>query len=245
MIKKIILLFGLALTLAVSAQETIPPVNNSFTPFNFIYGVSQPADQQNIIAYYKLNTAITVTGSGVSQWDDQSGNGNHLKQATDTNRPSLESDGTILFDGVDNFLKTDAFTLDQPVSIYILGKQITWTSDRRWFDGNTLNTGTLQMSGSSGDIRIFAGAATSTVNATLDTYYVVSSVFNSTSSVLQLNNETPVTGNAGTNNMGGFTLGASGGNVNWSNIQIKEVIIYNVAHTAEQRAVIVNYLNSL
>ncbi len=47
---------------------------------NFVLGLS-PA------AWFRAGTGITVTGSGVSQWDDQSGNARHLKQGTDANRP--------------------------------------------------------------------------------------------------------------------------------------------------------------
>ncbi len=38
-------------------------------------------------AWFRANTGITVTGLGVSQWDDQSGNARHLLQGTDANRP--------------------------------------------------------------------------------------------------------------------------------------------------------------
>lgn len=49
----------------------------------------------SISGYYSLGIkihfdaalGITQTGRGVSQWNDQSGNGNHLVQATDANRP--------------------------------------------------------------------------------------------------------------------------------------------------------------
>lgn len=35
----------------------------------------------------------------------------------------------IWFDGVDSYLKSEAFTLDQPQSFYMLAKQMTWVSE--------------------------------------------------------------------------------------------------------------------
>ena len=80
---------------------------------------------------------ITKNGSDlVSSWGDKSGNGNDLVQATETNKPTWNSNG-VLFDGVDNFMKAVAFTLIQPEFIYIVFKQVTWTSNARVFDGNS------------------------------------------------------------------------------------------------------------
>ena len=209
-------------------------------------GSFSPKDLGNLELWCKWNQGITVTGSGVSQWDDQSGNGNHLKQATDGNRPAKQSDGSILFDGVDNFLKADAFTLNQPTTVYLLGKQVTWTDQDYIYDGNTLLGGSCRQLTATPNIRQHAGVLSgNNTDWVLDTDAVVTSVFNSTSSLLQVNNETAITGDAGTNNMGGFTLGVRGDLISgWSNIQVKEVIIYSVAHDANTRTKVVNYLGA-
>lgn len=52
---------------------------------------------------------ITITGSGVSQWADRSGNGNDATQSTDASRPTVASGvvngrDALLFDGVDDYL---------------------------------------------------------------------------------------------------------------------------------------------
>ena len=57
-------------------------------------------------------TTITESGGAVSQWDDKSGNGNHLKQASSTFQPitgthTLNGRNTIYNDGAD-FLDTDS-----------------------------------------------------------------------------------------------------------------------------------------
>lgn len=204
-----------------------------------------PSDLPNLELWTRFNSGITETGLGVSQWDDVSGNGNHLLQGTDTNRPSKESDGSILFDGVDNFLKASGFTWTQPETIYILFKQITWTSGDRIFDGNALNTGVLFQTGTTPSLSSFAGAVLPEVDLTIDEYGIVTTVFNATSSIIQLNNDTPITGNGGTADMSGFTLGANATPGQYGNIQVKEVIGYSGAHDAATRAQVIRYLQSV
>ena len=208
-------------------------------------GAFLPSDLANLKLWTRFNQGITVTGSGVSQWDDQSGNGNHLKQATDTNRPSKEADGSILFDGVDNFLKADAFTLVQPEAIYILFKAITWVAGDKVIDGNANSSGTIYQVGTTPSISLYAGTALSEVDLTLGSYGIISAVLNSTNSVLQLNNDSPITGNAGAVNMGGVTLGSLATGTQYSNIQVKEVLVYSAAHDAATRAKVINYLQSI
>lgn len=198
----------------------------------------------NRVAHYLYGHGITSASDLVSRWDDASGSGNPLLQATGTNQPLRMPDNSILFDGVDNFLKTAAFTLNQPVTIYILFRQVTWTSTDTVFDGDASNTGVLYQTGVTPNLEIFAGASPSPItDLALNTYGIVVSVFNGVSSVVQLNQNTPITGNVGASNMGGFTLGVRGDTTTGpSNIQVKEVILYSAAHDAPTRRQIVNYL---
>ena len=39
-----------------------------------------PSQLSGLKAWYRFNSGITEAGSGVSQWDDQSGNGNQMFQ---------------------------------------------------------------------------------------------------------------------------------------------------------------------
>lgn len=180
----------------------------------------------------------------VSQWSDQSGNNRHLLQATGTNQPALQSDGSILFDGVDNFMKCTAFTLVQPETVYILMKQVGWTNDTYFFNGNAIGTGGLQQITSSPLFRPIAAAANgNNGDLAIGVYGVVSTVLNGASSLTQVNNNASVTANVSTGDMGGFTLAdRSGAGANAANIQVKEVIVYPTAHDAATRAAVVSYL---
>ena len=197
-------------------------------------------------AWFRFKLGITSAASAVSQWDDLSGNGRNLEQATGTNQPALQSDLSILFDGVDNFMKCDAFTFNQPETIYILFKQITWAVFERVFDGNALNTGGMFQNGSTPLLGFHAGITVAAGGLTLGSYGAVATVFNGASGVLQVNDEAPTTGDAGAANMGGFTLGANGDTTaDWSHVQVKEVILYAAAHDATQRARVISYLSAI
>lgn len=196
-------------------------------------------------AWFRKNTGISSAANAVSAWADQSGNGRDLIQATGANQPTVQGDGTILFDGTSDFLKTAAFTLNQPDTIYLRMKQVTWIAQDAIFDGNTLSSGAVYQNSITPNVRQFAGLD-STENGAMavNTWASMAAVFNGASSVLQIDGTT-VTGNAGAGNKGGFTLGAASDGTRPSNIQVAEVIIYNVAHDATTRAQVIAYLDTL
>lgn len=199
-------------------------------------------------AWFRFGVGITDSGGGlVSQWADQSGNGRHLKQATATNQPAKQADGSILFDGVDNYLKCDAFTLNQPESIYLLMKQATWTEGDTIFDGNAANTGRLFQTVGSPQLRFrtSSGFVANNSGLALDTYGVLSCVANGAGSSVQVNHGTPTTGTLDADNMAGFTLCAAGNATGFVNAQVKEVIVFAAAHGAATRARVISYLRRL
>lgn len=188
---------------------------------------------------------ITVTGAGVSQWNDASGNGRHLLQGTDANRPPLQADGTILFDGVAHFLKCSSFTFAQPETIYLLLKQVSYTLDDDIFDGDTGASGMVEQKTNSPEIDAYAGTASAAnANLAIGAYGIICVVFNGANSVLQVNNTAPTTGNFGASNMGGFNLGSRVGS-RFANIQVKEAILCTTAHDGTRRAQTRDWLNSL
>lgn len=199
------------------------------------------------VAWFQHQVGLTVTGAGVSQWNDASGNGRHLKQGTDTNRPALQTDGSVLFDGSDNFLICDAFTYNQPATIYWLGKQVTWTSGDMLWAGQSTSV-FLRQTTSSPNIRPVAGTETfglNNGNLALDTYGVVAVVLNGASSLSQVNNGTVISGDAGATNPGGFTLAALSTPGVYGHTQVKEVILFAAAHDAAQRALVNAYLRAV
>jgi len=201
------------------------------------------ADDGNTVGWYDIGdgsaTYMTKDGSNfVSQWNDLSGSSHPLLQAAGTNQPLYQSTG-ILFDGIDNFLKTTAFTLNQPLTYYLVFKQIGWNAGAYIFDGNNTPSVVCYQKTSTPRINLFAGSDACIYNGyTLGVFGILTTEFNGANSFLQHNANAAVTGNPGANNAGGFKL--NGGVVN---MEVKELIIRKVADDSATNTIIRNYLN--
>lgn len=176
---------------------------------------------------------------------DQSGNARNATQATAANQPAYQTDKSALFDGANDFLKAVAFTLNQPETIYLYGRAVTWSNSDIIYDGESNVTMALQQITASPQLRLFAGSGSAEFSGwILNTYGVLTAIFNGVNSLLQVNNGAPTALDAGTSNAGGFQLGRNGGASVYANVQVKEVVIYPAAHSASQRALlIINQMN--
>jgi hypothetical protein len=200
----------------------------------------------NTVTFYDSQLLSTITKDGsnfVSRWNDRLLSGHDLFQSTGSFQPLWSVDG-ILFDGIDNCMKATAFTLIQPEFIYMVVKQVTWTKYDYFFDGNTADSGIVYQ-GEGITPRINAGAGLylgDNANLVLNTWGILRVLFNGASSKLIVNATTPTTGNCGTGNMGGFTLGSRAVGLYYSNIHVKEIIIRKIADTSGDETAIYNYL---
>ena len=66
----------------------------------------EPSDEARLNAWYKYNTGITLNGSDVSSWADQSSNGFDMNQATATEQPAFVSGYLNFNSGDTNNLQT-------------------------------------------------------------------------------------------------------------------------------------------
>jgi len=185
-------------------------------------------------AWFLKGIGQTVTGSGVSQWDDISGNGRHLLQGTDSARPALQADGSVLFNGTSHYLKCSAFTLNQPTCVLMVVNVKAWTANDRLFDGNASDSVTALQNTSTPKISLNAGVALGPITPPLNELHVHKYVANGASSSIGYDKNASTAGNAGTNNMGGFTLGARGVGDVPSNIQVYETVIFPIAPSTAQ-----------
>lgn len=197
----------------------------------------------NLAAWYRFRRGLT-NQSGCSSWADMSGNSRPLLQATASLRPALLASGELVFDGASHTMAA-AFTLAQPCTIYMLFRQITWTSGDIILDGNT---GTAKLTQSSGTQGIVANAGSALSAGTaigLNSYGISCVVWNSTTSVYQSAGGGPsvtITGDANTNTPGGITVGSDRSGTNPANIGVREVCVFTGAHDATTRLSIIRYL---
>lgn len=191
--------------------------------------------------WYDATDLATITKDGsnyVSVWAAKGGaaTGKNLLQGSGTNQPLWVSPGTIRFDGTDNFLKALAFTWNQPTFVYILFKQITWTSLDTVFDGNNTSLNRLYQYLATPNLAIRASTVLSgDPDLELNTWGIIRTLTNGVNSKIQLNNNTAVTGDAGTAVAAGFTLGARGAaDGAYSNIEVKYIVCVNIDDAANE-----------
>ena len=200
----------------------------------------------NTVAWYDSQLLSTITKDGsdfVSVWADRLGSGHDLLQAVGANQPLWSSNG-ILFDGVSEMMQTLTFTLNQPEFIYIVFKQVTWNLLDVVFDGFTNVSGRMAQRTSPTELNVYAGINSSDAGGlAINTLGIVRVLFNEASSKFIINDGTIISGDFGSLNMSGFTIGSKGDGSSFSNIEVKEIIIRKVADGATDEANIYNYLS--
>ena len=193
---------------------------------------------------------LTKDGTdSVSVWADHLGSGRNLLAADNTKAQPIWITDYLDFNGAESTMKTGAYTFAQPVMIYMVLKQVTYTFSPPdyLFDGIV-----------AGKTRIYQYEITPAIVASadtpsdgnsdlaLDTWGILRALYNGASSKLQINTETAVTGNFGSDYAGGFTIGSYGDTPATRNadIQVREIILRNKADAEADQTLILNYLNT-
>lgn len=198
----------------------------------------------NLAAWYRYHMGVTNISGACSSWYDYSGNQRPLLQATASARPSINSDGSLTFDGSNDFMQA-TFTLIQPMSIYLAFMPLSDTNNDVLFDGAT-GTTTLSQDTNASTYDINAGSALAYSGTIIaNTKAVIAVVFNGTSARVQAGNgaaSITSSGDAGANNAGGITLGASRTPGSFSNIRVYEMAVFSAAHDATTRLQVLRYM---
>lgn len=167
----------------------------------------------------------------VSEWKDSLGSGHDLLQENQVARPLWSFANGLLHDGLNKIMDMIDFTWNQPCTIYILLRQITWTTNRFIFEGKTqveifLRQAAAGVSPTSPEIEVNAGSNSDHEgNLALNTFGIATIVFNGANSLLQVNDNIALIGNFGTNNPGGFRLAGSHHELQLrSNIEVLRIV---------------------
>ena len=189
--------------------------------------------------WVKSDTGITIV-TGVSQWDDQSGNANHLTQITGTRQPTVVAGALngiqgIQFDGTSDLMVAPAFARTQPSTVFIVMRQDTWTANDFIFESGTTSVFTLFQRTATPNISSISGAILDNGNFAVGTFNMVTAIYNGVSSVLQVDSTAETTGDNGAGANAGFTLGARPTTTGFSNITVMEVLVMGAAASVAQR----------
>lgn len=186
---------------------------------------------------------ITIA-TGISVWADQGSGGHNLTQGTGANQPTAISSGTVTAqptvrcNGTTQLMQTAGFTLNSPFTILTTLKIIVAGgagANDGVFDGLTAST---QVSSDAPDkFFIFGGAGPLFVgsNPSTGVFHFMGLVFNGASSAIYVDGTQAASGNAGTNNAGGFTVGALRDTSRPSNTEYEEVLVVQAAVSDSMR----------
>lgn len=186
-------------------------------------------------AYLTLNgtqiTAVNDKGSGNHDW---TGNGTPGAQWDAVNEEIDFAYGS----SANLELATSPSSL--PVTVYMVVRITDW-SDGRALMYFTVPTARISQAGGTNQLLLYAGQYNLFADYTNGEYAVITATLNGATSSIQWNDDTPVTGNAGTNGISGIYLGYDQDNANFST---KEVIVRSTSDSAQNKTDVKAYLYS-
>jgi hypothetical protein len=199
-------------------------------------------------------STITESGGLVSQWDDKSGNGRNVVQATGANQPTTGTNtqnglNVITFDGARR-LKTAAETTNSVATVFGVGNHTSTGVGGRFLTGFSgigyQNNGPYPFPGFQ-NAEIFAGTAAVTgpaLSVAANKYYFITWRLNGASSQVFVQGKGGTVGNPGSNPASLATVGARGDNTLGFVGHIAEIIVVFSAVDENTRIVVENYLQN-
>ena len=221
-------------------------------PYSFVYETLPPVS--GYIGWWDSSKLSTITKDGgdlVSQWDDRSGNGNHLTQATGASKPLwvnsvYNGKATIRFDGDDDTITRTTFTqgtLSLPVMIFTMIEYPTTQPDTIFSSasGSPLSMNVQR----SGGINYMYSGSWVDVGAVTTGFAQFTHLFNNTTSAVRRNGANINTGlNTGNNSVIGLSLASQTTSANFADTDICEVLIYNSNLSNDDRNLVEAYLTA-
>jgi len=208
-----------------------------------------PTNLTGLSLWLKGDAGITLSGSNVTAWADQSGN---AKNATATDTPTLTTIGGKTFvDFAGGFFTGDEILTQEYGTIMVVanfttGREVAVIFQQFIDDGDAValyrghNGGTLNFAFYSG---VGLGSLAETSN---NQTYLYGVTFDASNGQLYLNSNTDEAGYIGGNNIGGtYYIGKwVSGDVVTTEMRMAEIVIYNRVLTTPERQQVEAYLNA-
>lgn len=184
-----------------------------------------------------------------SAWNDQSDNNKDISFFNTPTTGTVNGNTTIILDGINQYGQTGAYaSLQQPLTIYLAIKVLTYAADKTIIDGSNGGVGNQcrwYMTGDSPKYSFYGGAGLASFNTDLtDGWHIVRIIHNGASSSTRLDENSPLAGDAGANNMSQFLLGRYGyGAGQYPNIEIACILVYAGSVSAGTDTKAMKYIN--
>jgi acyl-CoA thioesterase-1 len=193
-------------------------------------------------------TLATTDGQSIYRINDQSGNNRYVEQATSNKRPTLQTVAgkkVWRMDGSNDILKSVAFNMPQPCTVYAVFQQVG-TNAGRLFDANTVNGAILNVPTElqKGLFALSANVPASVCSSVADIY---SCVFDGSDSLIECGLREAVTGNPGTVGWAdGVTIGGAGNEADGFHTAADwyYLLAFPKVHTLEERNLVRSWLYS-
>ena len=198
---------------------------------------------------------VTLDGSLVNSWNDQvAAGGDDDAAAGGSRRPTLTTANTgngvhnvIDFSG-GQYLKTADFVggdMAQANAIFIVAKWDTFSNDYL-FDGISSDKRHAVYTRSGDTYGMYAGSQiiNGNVQAVAGEFQVFSALFNGSSSKFRVNGTNVLSGDVGSEVLGGLSIGSNYGTSGFLDGQVAEVLVYNGGLNSAQLLDIESYLQN-
>jgi hypothetical protein len=204
------------------------------------------------LVWLRSDLGITLNGSNVSAWADQSGNGRHVVQGTAANQPAYNATDagysgrpSVQFDGGDR-LTSGAFVLAQPLMVVIVGNTNGVSGNQYFCDGGATPGNEAVVRQNTGTFRIYSGSDLNSAVADTGAKVIVAGEFNGNNSKIYVSSKTAAaTGAGGATAMSGFTLGSYGASAAaLLTGKVTEALIFDRVLSATERGQLFDYLGT-
>ncbi len=224
---------------------------------------SVPQRASNLLLWLRSDVGVVSSAGSVSQWTDQSQNGNNAFQTTGASQPTVSADvlnglPAISFNGTNQWLKLASgfANFTSGASIFVVTKPTSITTGVRFIDfgnGQTSNNISFREQATTG-FSLYSYNNTTASNVTSSTglgtgsYQVLEAIHSGAGNATLYSNGTQAaTGNlSNINNVtrtGNF-IGKDFNGTLFLNGQIVEILVYNSALSSDARAAIEGYFKS-
>jgi len=211
------------------------------------FEITSPLELTNIIGWWDAGQGITLNGSDVSDWADQSVNANNLAQTTGSKQPLFVDPGgvppLVRFDkATSESMLTSGFAggpLLQPNTVMIVCKKNSGSDGSTLTDGIAPGTTRNAILDLSGDFGIFAGDILSSLKPIDQVKRIIVAIFDMTVSAMYFDGgAAEIVGNASGANWNGLTLCSRFSDTGFADYDVWEITAYN-------KRLSVNELNQL
>jgi len=202
-----------------------------------------------VLLSVQSDLGVTLNGSTVSAWADQTANGNNFSQGTAANQPtyaanSLNGFPIITFDGVNDTMVAPGPNLPAPATtnsfFWFVFKQVAWTNQNAFFQTNTNSSFALLQNSTTPNMATYEGTALGPNNgaATIGSWFRGECGFTgSTSDFLKIGATNATGTNTGnTDPTAGFTIGSNWTPGAWTNVSYVAMMICGGIPSANERS---------